>query len=111
VTGAAVVAALGPAGAAHAASSACSIPILRTSCVTGTVTANPFGAWVDITIQPSSFCSVGYKVRDVNNWVVVRADRVGYPFTATIGGLYSSYRLELSTNGSCSAYGWIDNEV
>ena len=81
------------------------------NCTTAAVTANAGGHFVDIGInnrlRPSP-CP--WRVRDVNNGVVVRSGTVGTSSShgERIGGLFSVYQLELRAC-SVSARGDIDN--
>jgi hypothetical protein len=81
------------------------------NCTTAAVTANSSAHFVDIGInnrlRPSP-CP--WRVRDVNNGVVVRSGTVGTASShgERIWGLYSVYQLELR-GCSVSARGDIDN--
>jgi hypothetical protein len=92
------------------ASSACFVGSSG-DCTTAAVTANASGNFVDIGInnrlRPSP-CP--WRVRDVNNDVVVRSGTVGTSSSHSerIPGLFSVYQLELR-GCSISARGDIDN--
>jgi hypothetical protein len=95
-------AAAGPAAAAKSslvsvlAATSCTVYPGSTSCQTGAIAAAGGRIYVTI-VKPIPTVPCSYRVRDVTNSRVVRDATFvyGYRASATISGLYSSYRLEL----------------
>lgn len=99
-------------GQALAASSMCSINgrLWWIPCQTYSVWANPSSHTVDYHIMPYAGCTVDFVVRDVANNVVVRSGRSG-SHDGVVWGLYSAYRLEVSTGmWGCGGNFIIENE-
>jgi hypothetical protein len=88
----ATVAAVGWAGPAQAASFSCNTG-LHTAC--NTVSAAALDATVDINIYVPDHGACSYRVRDTNNWQIVRSGSFSWHHSSTIYGLYSFYRLEV----------------
>lgn len=110
---AAVLGVLAP-GAAHAASSSCSVngayPWLPNTCYTQSVWARARAHSIDIYVGPYGGCSMDYKVRDIANNAVVHSGRTSRDYSTTLYNVYSAYRLEVTKIGrGCGGDAIIDN--
>ncbi|MDG4790148.1 hypothetical protein O7626_30225 [Micromonospora sp. WMMD1102] len=86
---------------AQAASAECSAPfiggIFDRGCTTGTISANTSGRFIDVTFWGCR--DTRWRVWDAGTGVTIGSGRTpsgGY-MTRRIGGLYGSYRAQIST--------------
>jgi hypothetical protein len=95
---------------ALATSDSCSVTGLHTSCTTYYIPSNYVSHFIDWRVCGATYFGVSFKVRDYQNGNVVSSGTVGplNCLSGRVGGLYSSYRLELSGT-ALGAAGTIDN--
>jgi hypothetical protein len=96
---------------ALATSDGCSVTGLHTSCHTYYIPSSYISHFIDWRVCGSDYFGVDFRVRDYQNGNVVKSGIVGplNCLSGRVGGLYSSYRLELSGT-ALGASGAIDNE-
>jgi hypothetical protein len=87
---------------AQAATGFCVVP--WSACETGAVPAGDGVIWIHISTPALNACA--WRVRDTNNWQVVRTRTTVGEYGERITGVYSWYRLEL-TNCRTSSTGTI----